>query len=236
MPAKKTTEQKEAKKATRKRAETTPSFPYTTKPGSLRRLLADIPKKPKPPKYTEELLAGWGFRDGNDYSMIRVLKSVGMLNPSNEPTDDYTKFMDLQRGSTAMAPKLREVYKPLFNASHEPWNESAETLQNYFNIHSGGSQRCLEHQIQTFKVLTEFTTFGEEDPASGLHPAPSAARQQAAAQGASPAIAQGGGAGININVHIHLPENKSRRDYECMIEDIGRYIFGREPRDARDER
>jgi hypothetical protein len=39
---------------------------------------------------------------------------------------------------------------------------------------------------------------------------------------------------VNINLHIHLPENKSRRDYETIIEDIGRYIFGRVNGDRRE--
>jgi hypothetical protein len=32
---------------------------------------------------------------------------------------------------------------------------------------------------------------------------------------------------VHIDLHIHLPENKSRRDYEAIIEDIGRYIYGK---------
>jgi hypothetical protein len=69
------------------KAETTPKFPYTTKPASLRRLLKDIPKKPKPPKFDMDLLRSWGFSDKNDHSMLRVLKAVNLLNDKNEPTE-----------------------------------------------------------------------------------------------------------------------------------------------------
>jgi hypothetical protein len=34
----------------------TPKFPYTTEPKSLRRLLAEIPKRPKPPKVSMDTL------------------------------------------------------------------------------------------------------------------------------------------------------------------------------------
>lgn len=48
-----------------------------------------------------------------------------------------------------------------------------------------------------------------------------------APEGASGVGAATGAAVVHINLHIHLPENKTRRDYEAVIEDIGRYIFGR---------
>ena len=33
---------------------------------------------------------------------------------------------------------------------------------------------------------------------------------------------------IHIDLHIHLPENKTTRDYEAIIQDIARYIFKQE--------
>ena len=60
-------------KGARKRSESKPKFPYTTKPASLRKLLQEIPRKPKPPKIDKELLLGWGYRDANDHSVVRVL-------------------------------------------------------------------------------------------------------------------------------------------------------------------
>jgi uncharacterized protein DUF5343 len=205
------------------RAETDPKFPYTTKPSSLRRLLQAIPSRPKPPKYDAALLRSWGFSDTNDYTVLRVLKAIGLLNASNEPTELYSKYMHLQGGATALAEPVKRIYEPLFNASHKPYAESPEQLKNLFNIHSGGSDRALEQQIQTFKALCENTIFdGAADPvvATGN----GATATQRALGGVTPSLT---GAGININVHIHLPENKSSRDYEAIIEDIGRYIFGR---------
>src|SRR5205809_555326 len=130
------------KKATVKKvAETEAKFPYTTKPASLRRLLQAIPKKPKPPKFDKDILRSWGFTDANDYSMLRVLKAVGLLGEKNEPTQLYEKYMDLSSGPGVLAEPIKRLYQPLFHASHEPFKEPAEKLQNLFNIHSGGGDR-----------------------------------------------------------------------------------------------
>lgn len=130
-------------------------------------------------------------------------------------------------GAKAIGPEIKHVYAPLFQASHTPYNETNETLRNLFNIHSGGGDRALDQQIQTFKALSENVSFDQTpDPPAGDSGAVTGARVS------STGTAGSGGAAdspiVNINLHIHLPENKSRRDYEDIIEDIGRYIFGRQ--------
>jgi hypothetical protein len=210
---------------------TEPKFPYTTKPSSLRRLLQDIPKKPKPSKFDRTLLKAWGFSDANDHSMLRVLKAAGLLNASNEPTDLYSRYMDLDNGSAALAEPIKRVYAPLFQASHAPYKEPTEKLQNLFNIHSGGGERTLDQQIQTFKALCENTTF---DVPGGSTVAPNTSSLPTSTPVTSKTTSDAT-ASVHIDLHIHLPENKSRRDYENIIEDIGRYIFGRADTRVRDE-
>ena len=220
--------------AGRQKADTNPKFPYTTKPASLRRLLKDIPKKPKPAQFDKDLLRSWGFTDANDYSMLRVLKAFSLLNEKNEPTDLYSQYMRLDVGAKTLAPEIRRVYAPLFQASHTPYSETNETLQNLFNIHSGGGDRALDQQIQTFKALSENATF---DSVPAMPPPDSSGANSGSGllQGGGPGSAgKGEGPVVNINLHIHLPENKSRRDYEDIIEDIGRYIFGRQVNDHRE--
>jgi hypothetical protein len=224
MSAKQKTEKKKQQQK-RKEAETAPKFPYTTKPSSLRRLLQEIPNKPRPLKFDKKLLKSWGYADANDYSMIRVMKALGLLNSNNEPTELYAQYMNLQTGSTVLAEPIKSIYQPLFNASVSPYDEDTKKLQNLFNIHSGGSERSIEQQIQTFKALCENTAF------DGVvqQPPPSTTTTSLVTSSATGQLQsmQSGPTSVNINVHIHLPENKSRRDYECMIEDIGKYIFGR---------
>jgi hypothetical protein len=214
----------------RKKAETEAKFPYTTKPSSLRRLLQDIPKKPKPPKFDSELLKSWGFSDANDHSMLRVLKAIGLLDTNNQPTELYARYMQLDGGGTALAEPIKKTYEPFFHASHTPYKESNEKLQNLFNIHSGGGDRVLDQQIQTFKALCEYASFEAAPLATPQFPAQQGAHASSIKTGqmsAEPAV--------HINLHIHLPENKTRRDYEAIIEDIGRCIFGRTDLGRRDE-
>jgi hypothetical protein len=214
-------------------ATTQPKFPYSNKPNSLRKFLEQIPKRPKPAKVNADTLKGWGLKDSNDYSIIRVLKALGLVGGNGEPTEIYTAFMTPGKGPAVLGQAVRRVWAPLFELSHQPNKEDDEKLRNYFNIHSGGSDATLALQIQTFKAACDYADLsapGSVPSDGGKRPAPSgggAATKSQTRGESAPAI--------HIDLHIHLPENKSRRDYEYIFEDIGKYILGNTPTPPTDE-
>lgn len=200
-----------------------PAFPYTTAPNSLRNFLRAIPKKPKPVRMTSQVLESWGFGGTNERSIITVLKAVGLLGSSGEPNQEYEAFMSPITGPATLGTLLKNTYSQLFQTSHEPDKEPYEDLKRAFHIHSGGADRTISFQIQTFKTLCEFAAFDSASPAS-LTP-PNALVPPTANGPHRLPIPQESGPTIHIDLHIHLPENKSSRDYEAIIEDIARYIY-----------
>ena len=99
MAAKKKTVKKKAIKKKASHASTSaPSFPYSTKPNSLRKFLELVPQKPKPAKINADTLKAWDMKDTNDQTIIRVLKALNLVSPSNEPTERYTEFMTPNKG------------------------------------------------------------------------------------------------------------------------------------------
>ena len=200
-----------------------PKFPYTTEPQALGRLLSEIPKRPKPPRVTMETLKAWSVSNNNNArTAINVLKKVGLLGGSGEPLDTYVEFMKTGTGPAALGQKVKDVYRVLFENSHSPQTESNEELKKLFNIHSGGGDDAMRLQLQTFKTLSEYATFDGNKGSGEVSPN---------------SVEVGSGSGVNtgagrlppvqIDLHIHLPENKSARDYESIIQDIARYIYGR---------
>jgi hypothetical protein len=201
-----------------------PKFPYTTQPQALRRLLAEIPKRPKPPKVMLDTLKAWDVsKNNNARTAIAVLKKLGLLGSSGEPTESYVEFMKTGTGPTVLGTRIKDIYKVLFENCHAPQSESTEELKKLFHIHSGGGEDVMRLQVQTFKALADYANLGagpEGMTGNG--------------KGVSSANAQtGSGNGqqlppIRVDLHIHLPENKTSRDYEAIIQDIAKYIYGRD--------
>jgi hypothetical protein len=162
------------------------------------------------------------------------MKAVNFLNDRNEPTEIYAAFMNLGEGGKSLGPEIKKVYAPFFQASHEPYNESNEKLKNLFNIHSGGGDKTIDNQIQTFKALCENAIFDGQLLNGGKARNDSQITNDGAVIEGVASTGRSQAPAVHINLHIHLPENKSRRDYEDIIEDIGRYIFGKAAGDARE--
>lgn len=224
MAKKKIPKRKTSNRKPKAKSGTSPKFKYTNTPNSLRKFLRLVPDKPRPSKVNNDLLKSWGICDSNANTIIRVLKSIDLVGSNNEPTDHYTSFMQPNTGPATLGAQIRIEFDPLFETSHEPFNESNEDIKRLFNIHSGGSEGTINYQIQTFKVLCEFAKFDSDSvdvsPNGGQPPNNSngPGNQQPPAK-APP---------IHIDLHIHLPENKATRDYQAIIEDIARYIYRHE--------
>jgi hypothetical protein len=171
-----------------------------------------------------ETLKGWNVsKSNNANTVIRVLKKIGLLQDSGQPTDHYAAFMAPGSGSAVLGQRLREVYRVLFENSISPQTATNEELRTLFNIHSGGGDDVMRLQIQTFKILTEFATF-TDTPASGV---PSDIPNSVAANpNSKPGTLRI--PPVQIDLHIHLPENKTTREYEAIIQDIAKYIYGRD--------
>jgi hypothetical protein len=200
-----------------------PLFPYTTEPKSLSRLLAEIPKRPKPPKVDMEKLKAWGVsKNNNARTAIKVLERIGLLNAGGVPNEAYVEFMKTGTGPGVLATRVREVYKPLFESAHSPHKESQEELKKLFHIHTGGSEDVMRLQIQTFKALSEHASFEAGTTADGKPMTGASTAMSGRAGGTTGALPP-----VQVDLHIHLPENKSTRDYEAIIQDIAKYIYGR---------
>jgi hypothetical protein len=211
-----------------------PAFPYTTRPAALRKFLAEVPRRPKPAKVNGSLLASWGLGGGENMTITRVLKSLGLVAPSGEPTEAYTGFMREGTGPTVLGGLIRAKYAPLFGASLAPHKDPADSLRNLFNIHSSGAKGTIDYQIQTFKALCDYADLD----APGARVA-SVITGTSTPRGATPGGTPqdpAGTAAIHIDLHIHLPEKASSRDYQYIIQDIARFIMGKDAGSGNTER
>ena len=211
-----TKQRKKSKNSNTGEASREPLYPYVVSPKSLRRFLETAPQKPKPPKITITTLKTWGFKSGNDSNILRVLKKLDLLSSAGEPTKYYEDYMKPTTGAAVLGRQIQNVYTKLFEHSKSPEKASNDELKTFFNINSGGTDRTIQLQIDTFKALASFATFGEQDPLG---------------QGDNnTGIDEGFGSKnkepmIRIDLHIHLPENKSKSDYDAILESIANHIY-----------
>jgi hypothetical protein len=206
------------------------SFPYTTRPSGLRKVLSEIPKRPRPPRVNKAFLAAMGLTGTENQSILRVLRAIGLINSNNEPTEQYVAFMREGTGPGVLGQLVRQTYAVLFEAALRPCSEAPENLRNLFNIHSGGG--TIDLQIQTFKALCDSSSFDATPSTAALVGLPAG---DSSAAGSGVAGRGTVGPAIHIDLHIHLPPGKTSRDYQYIIQDIARYLYGTASEDGERE-
>jgi hypothetical protein len=97
-----------------------------------------------------------------------------------------------------------------------PEKAQNEELRSFFNINSGGSESTIKFQIDTFKALASYATFGETDPLD---------QKEDAQNGGQGTNNYGNIPTIRIDLHIHLPENKTKADYDAIIESLANHLY-----------
>src|SRR5947209_20217125 len=98
-----------------KTAHGTPQYPYTTRPNALRRSLKLIPQRPKPAGVGREPLRGWDIgTGGDDYTAVRVLRALGLIDGSGAATDVYERYMNPEQGAAVLGEQVKKLYHKFF--------------------------------------------------------------------------------------------------------------------------
>jgi hypothetical protein len=222
MAGKRSGKKKGEQESTTEKSE--PKFPYTTTVASLRKFLSLAPNKPKPPQVSLATLKTWGIKDNNASTVCRVCREIGLIDSSDRPTPEYESFMKKDMGAATLGRLVRNKYSLLFDHVTNPERASSDDLKNFFNIYSGGSERTIELQIATFKALAEHSKFNAVPHQPAANPPPAGAgRVDLGGDGNPPAGPSG--TALHIDLHIHLPENKTKLDYDAIIESIATHLL-----------
>lgn len=206
-------------------------YPYTTVPNNLRKLLQKIPTLGAPPKASQKWLESIGFSGGNNRSLLPVLRHIGVINQSGEPTEYWTALRAGNRAKFAEA--VRRGYADLFATYEDADQQDSATLQTYFRTHTGLGDKAQSFCVRTFKALAEFGDFGGT-PAPLAEPKAIESSGESAEPEPEPAPApvphqgQAGGQALalTVNLQIELPPSADGEVYDKLFAAMGKHLKG----------
>jgi hypothetical protein len=208
-------------------AETT-EFPYSPVPNNLRKLLAKFPDMGTPPKATQAWLAGVGFSGGNNNRNLAVMRQVGIISASGEPSELWAAVRGKDKAKFAAG--LRRHYSGLFNTYPDAHRKDDEALLAYIRSNTDYGERAQKYAVRVFKVLCEFGDFGaepdpddpleeEDEPNDGGGESGGRRRRKS-----KTAAASGGGVALTLNIQIQLPPSGDGEVYDKVFEAMGRHL------------
>ena len=187
----------------------------------------------KPAKVTQQWLLSNGFTSKNDRALVGLLKSLGYLDGSGQPTDVYSELKgseDARQSSIGrqMAVAYREIFDH-FPTEHIANSLTRDELTNFIRPKVGAGASVVRNVVSTFFALRSLAKFdgAAPIPASGPSAVPSASIS-AARPSAAPA---GEAFNVTINLSLEIPPTADADVYDKLFASMAKHLrdlIGRE--------
>lgn len=182
-----------------------------------------------PERFTNKFLEDLGYKSSNDRLITGVLKSLGLLTDTGEPTQRYYDFLDQTQSKRIIAIGIQEAYEDLFNLNKDAQNLSQEEVKNKLKTLTQGQKgdKVIESMARTFKTLCEYADWTDVAPqvtAKTEPEKPSADTQQSVSSQLPPVI-NSNGFGLHYNIQIHLPETTNMAVYDAIFQSLKKHLL-----------
>lgn len=197
------------------------SYPYISTTGKLKDFLAGIPERSMPDKVTQDYLARAGFTSSNDRRIITVLKDIGFLSGSGQPTGAYQQYRNTDLQKRIMAERIQESYSRLFGVHPDACRKDNEALSNFFRTETGLGDQAITAMVQTFKALCDLADFNQlqdrDTSSRGIQQATTSKIGQEPTSQPTPAEL---GLTINLNIQLILPTTEDTKIYDAIFKSM----------------
>jgi hypothetical protein len=115
--------------------------PYVNAYGGIPRLFSKIKEAAVPPKFSQDFMSTiLDLRSSSYRAMIPLLKRLGFIDQGNVPTQAYKDFREDSLSGAVMAQRLREAYKPVFDANEYAYKLEKKELQSKLKSLTGAAE------------------------------------------------------------------------------------------------
>ncbi|MGH6785414.1 MAG: DUF5343 domain-containing protein [Novosphingobium sp.] len=173
-----------------------------------------------PSQVTQQLLKDWGFASSSDRAFIPLLKSLGFLTPSGQPTQRYHDYRDHSRSKAVMADALREAYHDIFLITAKPTKNDQTSITGKFKSFHNTSDDVAQRMSKTFFALLELADLSGK-ASSDADSTPPVLHEESTASSNSHTLPMNTPlAGLHYNVQIHLPATKDVEVYNAIFKSL----------------
>ena len=189
-----------------------------------------------PERFTNKFLEDLGYKSSNDRLILGVLKSLGLLNDTGEPTQRYYDFLDQTQSKKVIATGIQEAYEDLFNLKRDAQNMSQEEVKNKLKTLTQGSKgdKVIDSMARTFKTLCDYADWSEI-PINSQVNSTSASKNNDISEKHDYVVQNSPKSveskpisnqlGLHYNIQIHLPETTNMAVYDAIFQSIKKHLM-----------
>ena len=167
--------------------------------------------------------------------IIGVLKELGFLTASGEPTERYFQFLDQTRSGDVLAEAVESAYAGLYQLNRQAHQLPRNDLKNKLKTITRGqlSDSVLDKVVMTFTSLAKHADFAalekrrasDRDPRTETSTAPApldaTEPEPVVERPRAPGLDLGG---LVYNIQIHLPESRDPAVYDALFRSLRQHL------------
>lgn len=189
-----------------------------------------------PERFTNKFLEELGYKSSNDRLITGVLKSLGLLNDTGEPTQRYYDFLDQTQSKKVLAIGIQEAYEDLFNIKKDAQNMSQDEVKNKLKTLTQGSKgdKVIDSMARTFRTLCDYADWSEVDMSKKVINSPKAKNDSmnqndditaSDSKSLSNTNNSSNSIGLHYNIQIHLPETTNMAVYDAIFQSLKNHLM-----------
>jgi hypothetical protein len=197
-----------------------PNTPYMPSVTNLHKILDKMQNAGVPEVFNLDFLTDLGFTSSNDRAVIKVLKYLGMLDPSGRPQASYRQFVDHTQSKAVLASRLRVAYDDLYLSDRDAHTRTVGVLKGWFKTKTGAGDAVAEKIATTFSALAKYADFSAAPSAPTLPDQPSPPKPPPVVEEpngrpkGSPVAAE---FGFVYRLEIHLPDTQNVETFRAIF-------------------
>lgn len=182
-----------------------------------------------PDRFTNKFLEDLGYKSSNDRLIVGVLKALGFLQDTGEPTQRYYDFLDQTQSKKVMAIGIQEAYEDLFNLNKNAYSLTNDEVKNKLKTITQGQkgQKVIENMARTFRVLCDYADWS--DLTVSKPEKKPIVEEEKLDEDKSASIVEKKNAsnsvGLVYTIQIHLPETSNMSVYDAIFQSIKKHLL-----------
>lgn len=201
---------------------------YLTSTKNFEGIMNSILGARAPERFTNKFLEDLGYKSSNDRLITGVLKALGLLGETGEPTQRYYDFLDQTQSKKIIAIGIQEAYEDLFNLNKDAQNLSQDEVKNKLKTLTQGQKgdRVIESMAKTFKTLCDYADWTDlTTPSVAPTIKSSVVSDNAEEKKVLNTQPQSKEMNLHYNIQIHLPETTNMAVYDAIFQSLKKHLM-----------
>jgi uncharacterized protein DUF5343 len=197
--------------------------PYVNAYNGIPRLFEKIKTAAVPPKFTVDFMTSMLDLKSSSYrAMIPLLKRIGFIDAANVPTQAYKDYRDNSLSGAVMAERLRDAYRPLFQANEYAWKLDKKDLMAKLRSLTGAAEddANIQYVASTFLELAKLANW------TGTAPKPKREENEAPEvntggdRGGDDGKGLEGGLRLSYTINLNLPATTEIEVFNAIFKSL----------------